>query len=161
MQALWITRPEDNRWPARGMGHGMGFSLAAILGFGLILGGIFGCGHEPRETSDNESVITDQMAAESERPLLASLPAPRSEWIDYSAKDRKLTLYHLRASGRWMVKRSDRAQSYPIGAEHVLPEGINPNETIIYYTRPGGQISRGVTLAQIQSATREHVSIAR
>jgi len=161
MKALRMTRQETIRRPARGAGHGTAFSIAAVLGFGFLLLGLFGCGHEPRESTDETSAVADEPIVETERPLMASLPPPRSEWIEYSAKDRKLTLYQLRASGRWMVKRPDRAQAYPIGAEHVLPEGINPNETIVYYTRPGGQVSRGVTLAQIQSATREHVSIAR
>ena len=92
---------------------------------------------------------------------MSSLPPPRAEWIDYSAKDRKLSLYQLRASGRWMVKRPDRDQAYPVGPEHVLPEGIDAGETYVYYVRPGGQTSRSITLAQIQAATREHLSIDR
>ncbi len=159
MKALRMTPTNADR-PARGAGQGAAYSCFAVLGFGILSLGVFGCGHEPHEITNDEAVVQES-APNSERPLLASLPAPRSEWIDYSAKDRKLSMYHLRSSGRWMVKRSDREAAYPIGPEHTLPEGINPSETFVYYTRPNGQSSRSVTLAEIQAATREHVSIAR
>jgi hypothetical protein len=42
-----------------------------------------------------------------------------------------------------------------------LPEGLDPNDTEVFYVRPGGQVSRSVTLAQIRDAGRDHVSIAR
>ena len=77
---------------------------------------------------------------------MVHLPAPRSEWINYSANERKLTLYNLPSAGRWMVKRSDSAVPCPIGPEHILPEGLNPAETTVYYVRPSGQTSRSVTL---------------
>jgi hypothetical protein len=133
----------------------------AILGLGVGLFGPFGCGHEPQNSTSDEAVAVEPEAIDTERPQLASLPPPRSEWIEYSANDRKLSLYQLRASGRWMIKRSDRETAYPIGPEHVLPEGLNPATTIVYYTRPNGLTSRGVSLAQIQATTREHVSLAR
>lgn len=157
MKALRMTRLETDR-PARFPGHGMARALVLVSGF-CALFGLSGCGQVSRDSGEGDSLPTDSLA--TERPQLDSLPAPRAGWIEYSARDRKLTFYQLHASGRWMVKRSDRDKAYPVGAEHTLPEGLNPAETFVYYTRPGGQVSRGITLAQIQNASREHVSIAR
>jgi hypothetical protein len=157
MMALRMT-PKAR--PARRAGQGSALSSFAFVGFGLLLVGVFGCGHEPREAS-HEDVGAVEASALSERPQMATLPPPRAEWMEFSTRDRKLNLYQLRAHGRWMVKRSDREAAYPIGMEHVLPDGIDANETFVFYQRPGGQVSRSVTLAQIQAATREHVSIAR
>jgi len=111
--------------------------------------------------SPDTNVSAEAAPPASERPQMATLPPPRAEWIEFSTRDRKLNLYQLRASGRWMVKRPDREAAYPIGSEHVLPDGIDANETFVFYQRPGGQVSRSITLAQIQAATREHVSIVR
>lgn len=160
MTALWIT-PEKSERPARRAGQGSALSCLATFGFGLLLLGVFGCGHEPRDASSDDPAAMEATPFVSERPLMSSLPPPRAEWIEYSARENKLSLYQLRASGRWMVKRSDRETAYPVGPEHVLPEGIDSNETYIYYVRPGGQASRSISLAQIQAATREHISIAR
>lgn len=153
MAMLRKTRSDRERRPARATGQGLASTLA--LGFGFALIGILGCGAESREPDVVEPSLV------SERPFMSKLPAPRSAWIDYSARDRKLTFYDLPSSGRWMVKRSDREMAYPVGPEHVLPEGLNPTETMVFYTRPGGQTSRPVTLAQIQAARDEHVSINR
>ena len=160
MLALWTT-PEKFERPARRAGQGSALSSLAVLGFATLLLGTFGCGHEPRDTVSDDSSATEPAPFATDRPLMASLPPPRAEWIEYSAKERKLNLYQLRASGRWMVKQPDRETAYPVGPEHVLPEGLDSNKTYVYYVRPGGQASRGVTLAQIQAATREHVSILR
>jgi hypothetical protein len=154
------TTPEMHDRPARTAGQGTALKCLATLGFGLLLTGVFGCGHEPAPGPDEANAIEEKPFA-SDRPLMSTLPPPRAEWIEYSAKDRKLSLYPLRASGRWMVKRADRDTPYPVGPEHVLPEGLNPGETLVYYVRPGGQSSRPVTLADIQAATREHLSIDR
>lgn len=161
MKALRMTRSETDRRPARLAGQGLAVSLVAVLGIGSLLLGVFGCNRDSRELGEGEGVAVDPPSQVSERPQLVNLPAPRPEWIEYSAKDRKLTFYQLRSSGRWMLKRSDREKAYPVGAEHVLPDGLNAAETFVYYTRPGGQTSRVVSLAQIQSSTREHVSINR
>ncbi len=157
MAMLRKTRSDRERRPAHATGQGLASTLA--LGFGFALIGILGCGAESRELPVNPDVVEPSLV--SERPFMSKLPAPRSAWIDYSARDRKLTFYDLPSSGRWMVKRSDREMAYPVGPEHVLPEGLNPTETMVYYTRPGGQTSRPVTLAQIQAARDEHVSINR
>jgi|GEM_PF-2122111 len=160
MTALRMT-PTTTERPARVAGHGSALSTLATFGFGLLLLGVCGCGHEPREASSEDTGSVEATPFASDRPLMASLPPPRAEWIEYSSRDRKLNLYQLRASGRWMMKSADRDTPYPIGPEHVLAEGLNPNETYVYYVRPSGQSSRTVTLAQIQAATREHVSFAR
>jgi len=126
-----------------------GYGTVCLLGLG--------CSRESHEAVDAAGAAKTA----SDRPLMARLAAPRCEWIDYSPKDRKLTLYDLPASGRWMVKPSDRATAYPVGPEHILPQGLDPDETEVFYMRPGGQVSRSVTLAQIRDAGRDHVSIAR
>jgi hypothetical protein len=155
------TTPTATAGPARGAGQGTALSRFASLGFGLLLVGVFGCGHEPRDAAPAQNGASETEAVASERPHMATLPPPRAEWIEFSAQYRKLNLYPLRSAGRWMVKRSDRDAAYPIGTEHVLPEGIDANTTFVFYQRPGGQVSRSITLAQIQAATREHVSFAR
>jgi hypothetical protein len=155
------TTPEMSERPARRAGQGSALSCLATFGFGLLLLGLFGCGHEPRETGPDDPAAVEAKPFASDRPLMSTLPPPRAEWIDYSAKDRKLSLYQLRASGRWMVKRPDRETAYPVGPEHVLPEGIDSSETYVFYIRPSGQTSRSITLAEIQAATREHLSIDR
>jgi hypothetical protein len=129
------------------------------MGFALVLCGAFGCGHEPQ--SDPEELASEAAVPPTDRPLPATLPAPRPEWIEYSSRERKLTMYDLRASGRWMIKRPDREKPLPMGPEYVLPEGLDAGETFVFYTRPGGQISRSVTVAQIQASRPEHVSINR
>ena len=159
MAKLRTTRPENDRRPARPAGHGTAFTLAIGLGLGTVLFGTVGCGQDTREAVADPTAV--EPALVSERPLMTLLAAPRSEWIDYSPRDRKLTFYDLPASGRWMIKRSDRDTAYPVGPEHVLPEGLNPADTTVYYVRAGGQTSRSVTLAQIQAARPEQVSIAR
>ena len=157
MTKLRKTRSDRERRPTRAAGQGLASTLALGFGFGLI--GILGCGQESRDVPADPAA--PEPALVSERPLMEKLAPPRSEWIDYSARDRKLTLYNLPSSGRWMVKRPDRDTAYPVGPEHILPEGINPTETMVYYMRPSGQISRSVSLAQILAARDEHVSIAR
>jgi hypothetical protein len=144
MTELRTTRPSVNRFLN-------GFGLGCVLVLGL------GCGRQSREAID----AAENGANATDRPLMSRLPPPRCEWIDYSPKDRKLTLYDLSASGRWMVKPSEHAPAYPVGPEHILPEGLDPNDTEVFYVRPGGQVSRSVTLAQIRDAGRDHVSIAR
>ena len=158
MTKLRTTRSENDRRPACAAGHGTAFSLAMGLGLGSVMFGSLGCGQDTRESADPDAV---EPTLVSERPLMVLLAAPRSEWIDYSPRDRKLTFYDLPASGRWMIKRSDRDTAYPVGPEHVLPEGLDPSDTMVFYVRAGGQTSRSVTLAQIQAARPEQVSIAR
>src|SRR5687768_3865232 len=114
MTALRIT-PMTTERPAKRAGQGTALSCLATFGFGLVLLGASGCGHEPRELEPSDSAAAEPVPFATERPLLSTLPPPRAEWIDYSAKDRKLNLYQLRASGRWMVKRSDRETAYPVG----------------------------------------------
>jgi hypothetical protein len=152
MTVLRTTRSAFRRGSRRA-----GQGLALALGVAGILFGILGCGRD--NVADNTDPQDPAAITETDRPLMTQLPAPRSEWIAYSANDRKLTLYSLPASGRWMVKRSDLPAAYPVGSEHTLPEGINPAETMVYYIRPTGQTSRGVTLAEIQAARQEHVSL--
>jgi hypothetical protein len=132
--------------------------LALLLGIGGALFGIFGCGREPQERND---IPSTEAATDTDRPSMTQLSPPHSGWISYSPKDRKLTFYELPGSGRWMVKRSDQAAAYPVGPEHTLPEGLDPKEMVVFYVRPGGLTSRSVTLAQIQSARPEHVSLLR
>ena len=151
MTALWTTRLEQTR-RLRRAGHG----LVLALSFAVLIG-IIGCNRETREEAEPAS---PDAATATDRPMLTHLSAPRSEWINYSPNDRKLTLYTLPAAGRWMIKRSDLTSAYPIGPEYVLPEKLDPNETVVYYIRPGGQTSRSVTLAQIQAARPEHMSLA-
>jgi hypothetical protein len=129
----------------------------ALLGLGAVLFGVSGCGRDVVEDRTVEQ--SNAAAVDTDRPLMVQLPAPRSEWIDYSANERKLTLYNLPSAGRWMMKHSENATPYPIGPEHILPEGLNPAETMVYYVRPSGQTSRCVTLAQIQAARPVHVSL--
>ena len=151
MTVLRTTRSTPRRAVRRAI-HG----LVLALGFGMVLIGSLGCGREKREIEADPAI---DPAPATDRPHMAQLPAPRSEFIDYSPTDRKLTLYDLGSSGRWMVKRADMTTAYPVGPEHILPEGLDAKETLVYYVRPGGQTSRTVTLAQIQSAHREHVSL--
>jgi hypothetical protein len=137
----------------------MALTFAVGLVFGFVLFGSFGCGKESRHSAADPAAV--EPAIETDRPQMVHLSPPRSEWIEYSTSSRKLTLYDLPSSGRWMVKRSDLPTAYPVGPEHILPEGLDPAETMVYYTRPGGLTSRPVTLAQIQAARPAHVSFNR
>lgn len=95
------------------------------------------------------------------RPCMTVLPPPTVDQVRYDANTRRLTFSDATVAARWMVKRSDEATPYPVAQEHTLPEGLNADDTFVYYTRPGGQSSRHLSLAQIQAARPEHVSDIR
>lgn len=151
MAALRKTRPVTDPRPARRAGRGAIFTLTVVLGFG-VLAGMAGCSRGPRDGADPDPY----------RPKMTPLPPPAGDRIDYSAKDRKLTFYDPPGGpARWMIRRPGLPSAYPVGPEHTLPEGTDPDETFVYYVRPGGAASREVTLSQIRAARPAHDSQIR
>lgn len=151
MTALRTTRPDTDPRPARFTGHGIAFALAVVLGFGL-LAGMTGCSRAARDGADPDPY----------RPKMTQLPPPASDRIDYSAKDGKLTFYDPPGGpARWMIRRPGVPTAYPVGPEHTLPAGTDPEETFVYYVRPGGAASREITLSQIRAARPAHDSQIR
>ena len=154
MMALWTTRPNtDRRRPTRTMGRDASFPRALVLCISVALPGISGCA---------ERSAGDAPVAAPYRPLMVQLPPPATDRIDYDSATRTLTFYDTPAgAGRWMVRASDAEQGVPAGPDHLVPEGADPDQTFVYYRRPGGQASRTVTLAEIQAARETHASQIR
>lgn len=152
MTALRTTRPETaDRRPARSAGRRKDFPLVLALGLGVALVGLSGCGSE---------VAGGQATPDPApyRPCMTDLPPPTVDQVRFDAHSRRLSFAEQAGSARWMVKRSDAQNPQPVGPEVTLPEGLNANDTFVYYTRPGGLTSRHLTLAQIQAARPEHDS---
>src|SRR5437879_1278568 len=152
MSALRMTQLVTDGRPAPSTGEGRAFVL--LLGLAAIVVGMAGC-----DGQGGNGVEASEADATPYRPLMTYLPPPASDRIDY--RDHKLTFYDLTGGGRWMVKRADTPTAYPVGPEHTLPESVKPDDTIVFYTRPGGQKSRAITLAQIQAARPGHESQQR
>jgi len=121
-----------------------------VLAFGLcaVLCGVTGCGEQRADNSPDPHPYRANMTT--------PLPPPATDKIEYDDKTRTLTFYDLHGPGRWMVQVG--GAMYPVGPDHRLPEGVNPDETYVCYTRPGGQTSGHVSLRQIQAARQMHQS---
>lgn len=152
MTALRTTRPETDRCrrPARPAGRRKDFPLA--LGLGVLLAGLTGCGSRVAE-GDAAPVVY--------RPYMTPVPPPTVDQVRYNTDTRTLTFAEQSGPARWMVKRADAPTAYPVGPEHTLPEGTDPAETFVFFARPGGGTSRGLSLADILAAGPEHRSAIR
>ena len=142
MMALRTTRPDTSRRPR------FLRELAVLLS--VVLVGLTGC------SGGSKDGRADAQNPAPYRPMMVQLPAPAPDRIVY--KSGTLTVYDLPASGRWMMQRNGAPHAYPIGPQHTLPEGLDAENTFVYYCRPGGQQSGHVSLAQILAAGREHDS---
>ncbi len=119
----------------------------------LLLVGTAGCGGEPREGDEPEAIpATPVELTNRDRPDLGSkLPPPATDQIEYDKTSRTLTFYELPDSARWVVQVPG-APAAMAAVRHRLPPGVDPDRTLVFYTKPGGQPSSPVSLRQIQQA---------
>ena len=150
MTALRTTRFNPDRWWPTG-------AIAAwAVSFGVVLTGAADRDARPRASNEPETG-PPALTAVRDRPG-AALPAPDSDRIEYDARTRTLHLYDPPDSARWMVHLSNARHPAPVGPQLRLPEGIDPDRTVVFYTRPGGGHSTPVSLRQIQDARDVHRS---
>lgn len=119
---------------------------AAALGVCAVLAAVVGCGRDARPV---------------DVPARAWMPAPDAERIVYDARDRSLTLYDLPNAARWVVQLPGAEKGASVGPVHRLPEGVDPEQTMVFYTRPNGKASNAVSLRQILDARDTHASSMR
>jgi hypothetical protein len=149
MMTLRMTGPTpDERPPAPAVGRRPAFAYLLPFGLSLGLACLTGC---------TEHRAEDQPAPHAYRAnMTPPLPPPATDRIDYDDQTRTLTFYDLQGPGRWMVHVGGAI--YPAGPDHRLPEGVDPDDTFVSYTRPGGLTSGHVSLRQIQAAHQMHNS---
>ncbi len=110
-----------------------------------------GGGTEPRVKNDKSPDLPPAAGGVTERSDRGQrLPAPDAAEIVYDEGDRTLRLYDPPAETRWMVQLPNERTAVPAGREYKLPDGPDPDRTLVYYARPGGQQSKVVSLRQIQ-----------
>ncbi|HUR55943.1 MAG TPA: hypothetical protein VMZ71_17540 [Gemmataceae bacterium] len=119
---------------------------AAALGVCALLAAVVGCGSESRPPHV---------------PARALMPAPDAERIVYDARERALVFYDLPNSARWVVQLPGSEKGANVGPVHRLPDGIDPEQTLVFYTRPNGKASNAVSLRQILDARDTHASSMR
>jgi hypothetical protein len=146
MTPLRTTRPAPVV-PARPRGRWLVLGLAAA-----VTAAAAGC------SSDGPAVGGGGAAVPVERLTAgAKLPPPEAEKIEYNPDTRTLTFYDL-PDARWVVYHPGDRLPVPAGPEHRLPRGVDPDKTVVYYTREGGHRSESVTLRQIQDGRGLHAS---
>lgn len=143
MTTLRMTRPPLAR-PRPGAAP-PGLVRAFALGLCVVFAGLTGCNSGDRPAAGGP--IADH----------GQLPAPDADRIEYDAQKRTLTFYDLPDSSRWMVRVSGGTPR-PAGPVHRLSEGDDPEDTLVFYTRPGGRTSTPVSVKQIQAAGKGHTS---
>ena len=151
MNLLRMTQPSANTY--RCCPRQASFRRVLFAGIAAGLMGAAGC---------SERAVPENAAAAEEAapgPVVAELPPPATDRIDYNSHTRTLTFYDLPESARWMVRKPNSLVPDLVGPDHRLPEGIDPEQTYVFYRRPGGQQSRAVSLAQIQAARQMHESV--
>ena len=118
----------------------------AALGTCALLAAVLGCDSESRP---------------ADAPVRALMPAPDAERIVYDARDRALVFYDLPNSARWVVQLPGAGKGANVGPVHRLPEGVDPELTLVFYTRPNGKASNAVSLRQILDARDTNASSMR
>ena len=122
------------------------FPRSAALGLCALLAAVVGCGSESRPV---------------ETPTRALMPAPDAERIVYDVRERALVFYDLPNQSRWVVQLPGAARAANVGPVHRLPENVDPENTLVFYTRPNGKASNAVSLRQILDARDTHASSMR
>jgi hypothetical protein len=159
MNELRTTPPRTpplapTRWVAVG--------LIVVAGLAATLAAFTGCASESREPPPPPAPAVAVPPGNREQAAKGPhLPPPESDQIRYDDRSRTLTFYALPAPARWMVLLPGAAFAAPAGPEHRLPEGVDPDRTLVYYSRPGGLQSTPVSLKQIQAAREMHASNLR
>jgi hypothetical protein len=72
-----------------------------------------------------------------------------------------LTLYDLPGTARWLVAAPGDRFPAAAGPEHRVRDGVDPDHTFVYYSRPGGKKSYPISLRQIQDGRGPHASHVR
>lgn len=157
MHTLRMTNPKPVFHRRPGRATSIGPVLA--LGLGAVLAAA-GCNAEPRDPPPplQPAVAVPPSNREAAAAKMPHLAPPESDRIAYDAGARKLTFYALPAGSRWMILLPGATIAAPAGSEHHLPEGVDPDRTLVYYSQPGGLQSTPVTLKEIQAARDTHVS---
>jgi hypothetical protein len=128
----------------------------------LALAVLSGCGtNEPRPADEPAPpTVPPAELTQRDRPDkgTAKLAPPATDQIEYDKTERTLRFYELPGSARWMVQVPG-APASPAAGTHRLPPGVDPDQTIVYYSTPGGQPSSKVSLRQIERAqSKGHTS---
>src|SRR5262249_4205756 len=132
MTALRTTRPADSR-PLRSLRRVCLVSLAPPAAFG---GGA--AARPPRHPPPAARPPPPTVGVNDPNWLTSRpfLPPPDTDRIDYDAQQRTLTFYELPGRDHWVVQLPDDAPR-PVGPTHRLPEGVDPAQIRVWYTRPG------------------------
>ncbi len=153
MTALRMTRPA-RLWPARRV-RAWALGLAAL--------GVFGCGTASPPTDDPSPQGVASTLGVNDPAWLTSrgrLPAPDPDRIEYDAQKRMLTLYDRPGQDRWMVRLPDEQFGQLVGPQHRLPVGVDTQQVLVYYVRPGVKVSAPVTVAVIEAGRAAPNSLA-
>jgi hypothetical protein len=139
--------------------------LVAGAGAALLLGlGLFGCGTGTPSQSDPATGAGSPLTPGSNDPAWLTsreqLPPPDPERIEYDADKRTLNLYDLPSRDNWMVRLPNEPAGRLVGPQHRLPEGIDKENTLVFYVRAGSKFSSPVTIAQIEAGRMAHTSLA-
>lgn len=95
------------------------------------------------------------------RPALTHLPPPPPDRIGFDDRTRTLYLPDAPPAARWMVEVPGAGPPNPAGPEVRLPDGADPDDTFVFYQRPGGQHSGRVSVAQVLAARDAQASHTR
>lgn len=155
MTALRTTRPAESR-PRHSIRTAWVVSWAVL--------GVFGCETALPPPTDPPTGNPPATVGANDPNWLTSrprLPPPDPERIDYDAQKRELSFYELPGRDHWMVQLPDESVGRPVGPRHRLPEGVDPANVLVYYTRPGAKASASVTVAQIEAVRAAHSSLVR
>ena len=158
MTVLRITRPDTDRHrTARLRGRRIVLSRVLVLCACAAPAGLTGCGSDqPNGASPavtNSSPTVDRLGTN----IGPKLPGPEADRIEYNPDTRTLTFYDPPGDSRWMVHHPGERHPVSVGPEHRVPNGADPNQTMVYFTR-GGQSSAPVSLRQIQDGQGMHAS---
>ena len=125
--------------------------------------GLLGCGTATPPTDETQPASSVSPGTNDPIWLTSRgrLPAPDTDRIEYSPRERILTFHPLPTGDRWMVQLPDEDNARYVGPFHQLPEGVDTRRTLVYYSRPGAKISAPVTVAQIEAGRLPHTSQAR
>lgn len=128
---------------------------------GALMLGLFGCGMPSPPANDPQTQPANTVGANDPAWLTSreKLPAPDLDRLDYDPENGTLSLYDLPGRDRWMVQLPNEPHGHFIGSMHRLPEGVDKNHTLVFYSRPGVKVSASVTVAAIEAGRRPHTSL--
>jgi hypothetical protein len=125
-------------------------------GIALTLLALAGCGGRTPPESEFHAPASSSPGAGDPDWLTSRerLPAPDTDRVEYDSAKRLLIFSSLPGNDRWMVQLPGETSGRIVGPVHRLPDGVDPDRTLVYYARPGSKVSARVTVAQIGRAGR-------